>query len=96
MVISFVVGLLWRGPGRLRNVHGGEVTVTEALVGAEKWLGPGYKEIAPGVFGSADNLRQVRMTDADILAKRPHMNFEAVGPDGKKLVENMHLYLKDK
>jgi hypothetical protein len=36
---------------------------------AQRFLGPGYKEIAPGVFRSGNGLRQFRMTDNDIFHK---------------------------
>jgi RHS repeat-associated protein len=41
------------------------VNPTTALSAAEQWLGPGYSEIAPGVYRSADGLRQFRMTTSD-------------------------------
>jgi hypothetical protein len=43
-----------------------------ALRLAERILGKGYKEIAPGVYRSADGLKQFRMTDSDLLNKVPH------------------------
>jgi len=54
----------------------------KALGAGQKWLGAGYKEIAPGVFRSADGLRQFRMTNADILGAHgnigSHVHFEAL------------------
>jgi hypothetical protein len=62
---------------------------------AERWLGPEYREIRPGIFRSKDNLRQFRMVDKDILFKGgPHVHFEAIGPDGREIIENSHVYLK--
>jgi hypothetical protein len=56
--------------------------------------GAGYKEIAPGVFRSADGLRQFRMTDADILGSHgnigSHVRFEALNEFGQ-VIENLHL-----
>lgn len=103
MLVSMAASLIFLKPGRvpkgLGNVHGGQVTATEALAAAEKWLGKGYKEIAPGVFRSADGGRLFRMTDADILFQGsggPHVHFESIGADGRTIVENSHVYLKDK
>jgi len=78
------------------NVMGGELTEAAALANAEEWLGPGYTEIAPGVYRSADNLRQFRMTNKDLLdpAQGPHVHFEAIGPDGRVRIENSHVKLK--
>lgn len=65
-----------------------------ALGAGQKWLGAGYKEIAPGVFRSADGLRQFRMTNADILGRHgnigSHVHFEALN-DAGKVIENLHL-----
>jgi hypothetical protein len=65
-----------------------------ALVGAEKFLGAGYKEIAPGIFRSADGLRQFRMTPRDLLPAPgnigPHVHFEALNKAGQ-VIENLHL-----
>ena len=64
-------------------------TAEKGLEIGERFLGTGYKEIAPGVFRSSDNLRQFRMTDADILGKHgnigPHFNFEILDASGNFL-----------
>ena len=66
----------------------------DALNHGIKWLGAGYKEIAPGVFRSADGLRQFRMTAADLLGSHgkigPHVHIEALDKFGK-VIENLHL-----
>ena len=66
----------------------------DALNHGIKWLGAGYNEIAPGVFRSADGLRQFRMTAADLLGSHgkvgPHVHIEALGKFGK-VIENLHL-----
>lgn len=50
-------------------------------------MGAGYKEIAPGVFRSADGARQFRMTNADILGRHgdigSHVHFEALNNAGE-------------
>lgn len=81
-----------RGFGNIES-HG-PVDPATALGGAEKSLGAGYNEIAPGVFRSADGLRQLRMTPRDLLPTHgnigPHVHFEALNEDGK-VIENLHL-----
>lgn len=79
------------------NVGGGKAKVGEVLSGALKWLGNGYKEIKRGVFRSADGSRQFRMKAGDLADPKqgPHVHFEAVGPDGRKIVENSHVRLED-
>jgi hypothetical protein len=93
------------GGAGAKIVDGARMTTTEALAAAEEFLGTGYKEIAPGVFRSADGRRQVRMTESDIAGHRggeSHMNFETgssiIDPNGRvtfKPNENSHVYLTD-
>jgi RHS repeat-associated protein len=72
----------------------GAIDASNVLSSAQKWLGVGYKEIAPGVFRSADELRQFRMTDADLLPTHgnigSHVHFEALNGLGN-VIENLHL-----
>lgn len=72
----------------------GPVSPEVALRSAERWLGAGYREIAPGVFRSADGLRQFRMTARDMLPTHgdigPHVHFEALDAAGG-VIENLHL-----
>jgi len=81
-----------RGLGNIGS-HGA-VDAGTALGSAQQWLGAGYKEIAPGVFRSADGLRQFRMTNADLLPTHGrigwHVHFEALN-DAGKVIENLHL-----
>ncbi len=73
----------------------GPVTPDVALRSAEKWLGAGYKEIAPGVYRSADGLRQFRMTASDLIPTHgnigPHVHFEVPNPAGGPPLENLHI-----
>jgi hypothetical protein len=56
---------------------GQQIGVDEVLQKTVDYLGEGYKEVAPGVYRSADGTRQVRMTTDDLTDKRgPHLNFE--------------------
>lgn len=81
-----------RGLGNIGS-HG-VVDAGTALSAAQRWLGVGYKEIAPGVFRSSDGLRQFRMTNADLLPTHgsigSHVHFEALDDLGK-VIENLHL-----
>ncbi len=66
------------------------------LRGAARFLGSGYRELAPGVFRSADGLRQFRMTTRDLTGAHvrigPHVNFEGLDAQGR-VVENLHVPL---
>ena len=76
-----------------RQVSGGVTSAENALRQGEKWLGSGYKEIAPGVFRSADNTKQFRMTTGDLLDPKQgqHVHFESIGADGRTILENSHV-----
>ena len=50
---------MWEGMGQLS--HGGGISADTALESGAKWVGDGYREVAPGVFQSSDGLRQFRM-----------------------------------
>jgi RHS repeat-associated protein len=98
-LVPFATGLgaavrTGRGVERgLGNVDGGTATARQAVEAAEKWLGPGYKEIVPGVFRSADDTKQFRMTTSDLTDTRigPHVHFESIASDGRTIVENSHV-----
>jgi RHS repeat-associated protein len=73
--------------------------VNRALAIAERFLGKGYTEIAPGVFRSSDGLRQVRMTATDILGTHgnigPHFNFEIFIPQNLRVpARNYHMPIR--
>ncbi len=86
---------------------GAKLPTDKALDAAIEHLGPGYKEMAPGVFRSADGTQMVRMTESDLAktgnhAGAPHMNFETgrtvVKPNGKEQFisqENKHIFLPE-
>lgn len=94
-----------KGVGAIKD--GAKLSTGVALDAAVEHLGPGYKEIAPGVFKSADGTRMVRMTNSDLArtsnhAGAPHMNFEAgqtvTKPNGKEQFiskENKHIFLPE-
>ena len=61
---------------------------------ADDFLGPGYTEVSPSRFVSADGFRQVRMANADILGLHgggPHINFDRLYPNYK----SVHIYIFD-
>ncbi|RUO94464.1 hypothetical protein D7Y11_04325 [Corallococcus sp. AB018] len=76
--------------------YSGPIDPDDFLGAAEEWLGPNYRHIAPGVYRSADGLRQVRMTDGDLSGRGrtpyPHGHFEALNSFGK-VIENDHIPL---
>lgn len=81
----------------VREFEGGALAAHEALNAAEQWLGKGYREISNGVFRSADGARQFRMTVNDLVKdvrKGPHVHFEAIGADGREILENAWLRIK--
>lgn len=85
--------------------EGKKVGVTAVLELAERFLGPGYREVEPGRFVSADGTRVFRMKDSDLAGKDtggvPHVHFEVIGPsptrpDGKMTtLEKSHTYFDD-
>jgi RHS repeat-associated protein len=77
----------------LGDVAAGTLSDEDVVGAAERWLGEGYEEIAPGVYRSADGTRQFRMTDSDLGAANPHVHFESVGPGGSGNTENAHVNL---
>jgi hypothetical protein len=83
---------LVKGLGNI--THAGPLKPDVALGAAQRWLGTGYKEIAPGVYRSGDALRQFRMTTSDLVGAHgklgPHIHFEALDAQGVVL-ENLHV-----
>ena len=83
--------------------NGDQLPTSVALDRAEQFLGEGYTHVAPGRFLSADKLRQIRMTDADIAPRGgqlPHLNFETwAAPVAKgtrnSLKSNLHIQLPE-
>lgn len=77
----------------LGNISGGKATINQILKSAQDWLGSGYKEIAPGVYRSADNTRQFRMTEGDLndIRQGSHVHFESIDPITGKVIENSHV-----
>jgi membrane-bound lytic murein transglycosylase len=72
----------------------------DSLQGSERILGAGYSEIAPGVFRSADGLRQFRMTASDLngvgFGGVPHVHIETYSPGNLNVpVTNYHIPLID-
>ncbi|MBI2374520.1 MAG: hypothetical protein HYV07_11045 [Deltaproteobacteria bacterium] len=93
-VAGGVAPTLFKGLGNI--THAGPLKPDVALRAAQRWLGTGYKEIAPGVYRSGDALRQFRMTTSDLVGAHgklgPHIHFEALDAQGVVL-ENLHVPL---
>ena len=74
---------------------------SQALKLAERILGKGYKEISPGVFRSADGLKQFRMTASDLAGKgmpgnAPHVHIETYDPRNLNVpTKNYHIPIVD-
>jgi RHS repeat-associated protein len=88
-----------RGGRGAVNVTSGGRTVDEALTMGQRFVGEGAQEVGPGVFRSADETRQFRMTDADITGRHgkigPHVHFEKFDPLTGEKIKNIHTPLKD-
>ncbi len=82
--------------GALGDVGHAPVDARVVLDSATRWLGSGYREIAPGVYRSADGLRQFRMTASDLTPTHgnigSHAHFESLDASGDVL-ENLHVPL---
>lgn len=78
-----IVGALGSHEG-FGNITAGTLVEGQVLGARERWLGEGYREIAPGVYRSADNARQFRMTASDLGARNPRVHFESIGPNGAR------------
>jgi hypothetical protein len=77
-----------------------QLTESEALDAATKWLGEGYREIGKlgsGVYRSADDLRQFRMDPGSIAGNHspgmPHVHLETYPPGGRFPTVNNHIPL---
>jgi RHS repeat-associated protein len=63
--------------GRAPEHYGGQLTESQALEATQRWLGPGYREVSPGRFVSADGKRIVRYGDHETRGTVHHIHFEA-------------------
>jgi RHS repeat-associated protein len=86
------IGRVLNGLGRL--THARAVGASTVLEAALAWLGPGYREIAPGVFRSSDAMRRFRMTTPDLVGSHgrvgSHVHFESLNSRGR-VTENLHV-----
>ena len=93
---GLATGVLIPGEGEVLgagDIAAGAMREGDVLGAVERWLGEGYREIAPGVYRSADDARQFRATPSDLGAAQPHVHFESIGPGGRGNTENAHVYL---
>jgi uncharacterized protein RhaS with RHS repeats len=72
--------------GRAPEFYGGQLTQGQAMDAAAEWLGPGYTEVSPGRFLSADGERVVRYGAHETGSAVEHIHFEAVA--NGRVVEN--------
>jgi len=70
------------------------LTENEFLRAAEKYLGPGYKELSNGRYLSKDGLRQVRYGLHEITSKIHHAHFETYNKAGGKVIKNARVLIK--
>jgi hypothetical protein len=63
--------------GRAPEHYGGQLTEDQAMDAAARWLGPGYKEVSPGRFVSANGERIVRYGTDEMRGAGQHIHFEA-------------------
>jgi hypothetical protein len=101
------IGLLSHNVQLCNIKDGDSLSTDDALDLAQDSLGPGYKEVGPGVFKSADGKIMVRITDSDLAKKgnhagAPHMNIETgvtvKKPNGKESFipdDNKHIFLPE-
>jgi RHS repeat-associated protein len=76
------------GGTRAVEYQAGQTTPNGFLESAMKYLGPGYKEVSPGRFVSADGMRQVRFGAHETRGSNLHGHFEAYDMPGGRVVEN--------
>jgi RHS repeat-associated protein len=73
-------------------------TADQVLGLSARFLGKNYEEIAPGVYRSASELRQFRMTSSDLAGRGmkgvPHVHFEWIDPATREVLKNYHVPLK--
>jgi hypothetical protein len=77
------------------DIDGGVLAADEALEQGARWLGEGYRELANGVFRSADDTRQFRIVGSNLKGANPHVNFEVIADDGRTIIENSHVRIRD-
>jgi RHS repeat-associated protein len=81
------------------SARNNKASADDALSLGDKWVGSGYKEIAPGVFRSADGTKIFRITEKCISGtcpgmKAPHVVFEWI-EEGVKNPKKIHLEIFD-
>lgn len=67
----------------------------DGLEAAQRFLGPGYREVSPGRYVSADGTRQVRLSHHEVRPGQEHIHFETLQPnsvDGTFTVQRTDTY----
>lgn len=62
--------------GKVPHIRSGQLTEANAMTMAQKFLGPGYKEVSSGRFVSSDGMRQIRFGYHEVKGAL-HIHFEA-------------------
>ena len=79
------------GKSRLPELKSGQMSESDLMGAAEKWLGEGYKDMGGGRYLSKDSLRQFRYGEHEVKTlRRQHAHFEAYNKpynSGGKLIE---------
>ena len=86
--VSGRAGITGRIGGRAPEFPGGRIGQTGFLDAAAEYLGPGYREVSPGRYVSADGLRQVRFGAHEVRGPGLHGHFEAYDQAGGRVIEN--------
>lgn len=86
---GLATGVLIPGEGEALgagDIAAGAIQEGDVLGAAERWLGEGYREIASGVYRSADDARQFRATPSDLGAAQPHVHLNRLDRAGKAIL----------
>ena len=82
------IGIASGNRGRAPEFAGGQISQSGFLRAAQQYLGPGFKEVSPGRYVSADGLRQVRFGPHETRGSQMHAHFEAYNQPGGRVIEN--------
>jgi len=86
-----VSGSSFRPRGRAPEFPGGQVGESAFIDSILDYLGPGYREVSPGRYVSADGFRQVRFGAHEVRGPQLHGHFEAFDApfgEGGRVIEN--------
>jgi RHS repeat-associated protein len=97
-VVDAVISETIAARGNITSVH--SLNANQALAAAERWLGPGYREMGKpgsGVYRNSEGTRQFRMDNNSLLGNHaphvPHVHLETYLPGAKYPMTNNHIPL---